>query len=162
MGVTLTNNGAISGVGTLIIDGRIAVNLNSIQVSQHTHDWEAAWSRSVTHYWHVRPTCPLADSLKGDRTLPWRLGGDQEAIFDAAGQRYRMCAVCVYIVETEAIPASGGSGDFGSSGSSSNSSSFGNCGGGSSAAPFYAPVVRQPGQGGAVTVSLSNPKQGMR
>ncbi len=116
----------------------------------HTHAWATVWSKDTTHHWHECTVqgCDLSNSSQKDGYALHTSGGwivDTRPTSSTPGQQHKECTTCGQIMQTEAIPATGGGG-----GSYTPPST-----------PAYPPTVERPSGGGGIpSTSPSNPKQG--
>ena len=76
----------------------------------HTHTFGTNWKFDETNHWHA---CTADDGAISNEAAhiasEWII--DQAATEAEAGSRHKECTVCAYVMQTEAIPATGGGQD---------------------------------------------------
>ena len=86
----------------------------------HSHSYGSAWETDTANHWN-ECSCGEKNAVAAHTASGWII--DTPATASTPGSRHKECTVCSYVLETETIPATGGSGGSGSGGSSSSGSS---------------------------------------
>lgn len=110
-----------SGTGELTIpNSKITgdIEITAAGVAPHAHSWATAWTTNATHHWHECETagCPVTDNSAKDGYGAHTAGDwiiDTNATASANGSKHKECTACGYVMETAAIPATGGTGGGG-------------------------------------------------
>lgn len=115
-GTDYTYSGGSLTIPAVSITGDIAIT--AAGVAPHAHLWATAWTTNATHHWHECETagCTVTDNSAKDGYGAHTAGDwiiDTNATASTNGSKHKECTACGYVMETAAIPATGGTGGGG-------------------------------------------------